>query len=63
MLVGTDVHGHMVFVWEETEVPRGHQPVQLDYVTIRYIKCYHRYNIPFHSMEGLSVYYPLSSFP
>ena len=27
MLVGTDVYVRMVFVWEETGVPRGNPPV------------------------------------
>ena len=29
MLVGTDVYVRMVFVWEETGVPRGNLPVWL----------------------------------
>ena len=29
MLVGTDVCVRMVFVWEETRVPRGNPPVWL----------------------------------
>ena len=35
MLVGTDVCVRMVFVWEETGVPRGNPPVCLgDHMTI-----------------------------